>query len=173
MRVVIPGALAQAAFVIRQFPCFAAIARAEYSAFFGFDYRVKIARVGGGHCYADDAHCALRKPFVARNVCPCVSAIGRLPQSRAGTAAFQAVWSSAHTPCACIKDAGIRRIQDQIHSSGIFVCKQNPLPIFATIARAIYSSHFIGGKEVTECRRIHNVGITRMNSDSGDLPRVA
>src|SRR5207249_3674936 len=83
---VVPGALAQIAFVVRAPPRLAAVFRSEDAARVGLDDRPHAILIGG-HRDADLPNDALRHAIVARDLLPRIAAVGGLEQSRARPAA--------------------------------------------------------------------------------------
>src|SRR5690349_22440508 len=95
---VIPGALAKDVLIVDAGPIPAGVVGAEDAAVGSFHDGPDAFRIGRGDGDADASQNAARQAGAARDVGPGVAAVGRLPQSAAGSAAVEMPGIAAHLP---------------------------------------------------------------------------
>src|SRR6185437_15689994 len=104
---------------------------------------------------------------------PCASAVHGAENAAAGPSVFQRPGIAAHTPQAGKQDHGIARIHHKGTHAGLVVYEENFLPGLAAISGAEDAALSVGGPGVPEYAYQHNIGITGIDDDIGDLSCIA
>ena len=169
---VVPGTLAQLAFLVDPDPGLAGVAGAKHAALGRFHDRVKVVRPGRGDRYAGDAQRRLGHSFLPGQRFPAVTTVGALPQPAALAARFQAVRRADHAPGAGIEHARVDRVHGEVDRAGLIVNEKNPLPADPAVPRAIHASLLVGPEQVAHHGCVHQVRIFRMCADTRNVATV-
>ena len=106
---------------------------------------------------------------------PCGAAIGGFEESAASAVELVAVLprALANFPHGGVDDIGIRRIDLDVGAAGVFVLRNNFLPVLAAIGRTVKAALFAGTVRVAEDGGENPVWIARIDGERGDLLAVA
>src|ERR1700722_4271194 len=105
---------------------------------------------------------------------PGASAIGRLEQSAAAAVKFVRILprAFAYLPYRRINRVRIRWVDFNIASAGVFIFRNDFLPILAAVGRAIDASFFARSVRMPEDSGEHAGGIARIDGQRGNLLRI-
>ena len=142
------------------------------AAIIGLDQRPDALGIDRRDADADDSQRRLRHAFVLGNFGPVLAAVGALPESRARSAAFEAIGRPLHSPKACVHDGGTGRVEGEIDRTHFLVDEEHLLPSRAAVGRAIDAALLVRAKEMPERRRINDVRILRMDAHASDMPAI-
>src|SRR5262249_27345633 len=168
---VVPGALAEIAFLVGAAPRAPAVVRAEHAAVVGFDDRPDAIRIRGRNRDADAATDAGGKSG-AGEARPGVAAVGGFVETTAAPAALEAPRRPPGLPETREQDSRVHRIHREVHGAGAVVHEQDVLPGRAAVTRAKHST-IMGRREgVAERGDIDEVRVLRMDANLSDLARL-
>ena len=169
---VVPGSLTQVAIFVHASPGFSRIVTAEQTAVSRLNDCPNAVRIDRRDSNATNSDSALRQTAVLCNFLPRRPAVGTLPQPGTFSTTFQAVRSSKHLPCRCVKHACVVWIEHNIHRARFVVGEQDTIPRLATVGRSEDPALLARSIQVTQCRYENDVGICGVDTDPRNVFRI-
>src|SRR5215471_12620950 len=99
---------------------------------------------------------------------PCCAAVSRFEDAASGAAAHLAPGLDFHLPHSSKQDRVIARVHRQIRSAGVFVDKEDPLPVLASVGCSKDSSLGLGAVAVADGRYEDDVRVVLIDDDASD-----
>ena len=109
-----------------------------------------------------------REARVARELAPCVAAVGGLEDPRPLAAAPQAPRLAVHLPERRVEDVRINRVHDEVDGSRAFVAEEYLLPGVTPVGGPKDSALGVGPERMAEGRHVHAFRVGRMDADPSD-----
>ncbi len=164
---VVPGALAEAAVGVDQPEALSAVVGAEEAPLLGLDQGPDAARARPRNGHPDSSLDPLREPLGDR--LPRVASVAGPVEAGVLAAAFHGPGPSHRLPDRGVENARVGRVDGQVHRARLVADEEHLLPGLAAVLRAEDPALRVRTEGVAQRRDVDEVGVARVNTDSGDL----
>src|ERR1700730_7420919 len=167
----IPSALSKTAILVNARPMLPGIIRAIEPTFFRLDDCVNAIRISARNGDADLAKNSIRQS-VSFQMFPGDPVIFRTVESTPRSAAREKPRLPTRLPKRCEDNVWIVRVEHNVDAASVLIFAQHFGPRFSAIGRSKNSALRIRSKRMTESGDQNNVGISWIDNQRPDLPRI-